>query len=217
MNRIKRRMEMVRGNVSIIANEGWRYIGYAFIPFFLVILFDLGSLLSYLTFGFFLFMLFTFRNPERVINDEGEGTFLAPIDGKITSIKRDSEEGRLEVTIENSAFDTHFVRAMIDGDMALESKRHGVFLGVKSPKRQLLNESLTFTQSNGNHQVRYTLCAARCPIPIQFYNVSHARMGERLGMVMSGSVSLELPYTLQLGVNLGDDIRSGETILGFIR
>lgn len=75
---------------------------------------------------FYFFTLFIYRNPERILEEDDELSFVAPIDGKIMDISkvslRDGSE-MLSVIIKKTIWDVGIIRAPMAMSIVGKSKK----------------------------------------------------------------------------------------------
>lgn len=206
-----------------IAKEG---IPFLFPSLIISILFGLigWKILFYLGILFTIIIAFFFRNPKRNIPSI-QSAILAPADGKIVKISQCEEnsllkEKALKVSIFMSLFDVHINRAPIDGKVLQVKHRPGKFKMANTDRSSNLNEQNAILIETGNNlkillvQVagflaRRIVCYLR-PGDILI-------KGEIFGMIRFGSrIDLYLPTVVKPAVRLGDHVKGGETIIGYI-
>ena len=71
---------------EIILKEGYPYIAVTGGLFLISLLFRFPLLVQIITFALFAFMVFFFRNPERIPEDDSKGAVISPSDGVVTEI-----------------------------------------------------------------------------------------------------------------------------------
>lgn len=202
------------------ASEGYPFIfTFAFIA--LIALFLGQPLIAIISFIITLFMLFFFRDPER-ITIEGRGIFYSPADGKVVFIKKTEEnealhDRALEVSIFMSPLDVHINRSPCEGIVKDVNHYPGKFLPAFKHDASLLNEHITMVIETEYGKVvvrqvagflaRRAVCRAK---PGDFL-----KQGERYGIIkFSSRLDLFMPLNTEIKVKLDDKVRAGETIIG---
>jgi len=200
-------------SVTIIAKEGYGHIVAAFLPFALAVYGDFSALLTYLFFFLFLYTLFFFRNPERIVADDSIGSVLAPIDGVIEAVERSNDGVR--VRIRNGFLDTHIIRSPFKSTVQSFSTRHGMAVIGDFEKAANLNSRcrVHFDEVAMEIVTSFfpydTVCSVR--------EGEMTRHGERIGFLYTGSLEMVLPNTIELHVTIGDTVKSAENLIGMVK
>ncbi|MGA9116483.1 MAG: phosphatidylserine decarboxylase family protein [Bacteroidota bacterium] len=171
----------------------------------------------------FLFTLFFFRDPDRVV-PSGENLVLAPADGRIIEIVRTSDPEFLggeavQVSIFMSVLDVHVNRFPISGVVRYFRHDEGEYLIASEPKASARNERTHIGIENPRVKVLFRQVAGFIArrIVAEVSPGDHARAGERFGMIKFGSrVDVLLPPGVAVQVRVGDRTVAGETILGVV-
>lgn len=205
---------------SIIAREGWPYIGI------FVLLTILLALISYNYFlliplGLAIFAAYFFRNPERNIPDE-EDLILSPADGKIMEINTVWEDRYLEapaiqVRIFLSLFNVHINRVPFAGEVEWLSKSGSTYLPAYKKEAGSTNVSnyVGIASSNGKIMVVQITGLVARRLVCWLKPGDQVRSGERLGLIKFGSCTeLYLPVSTEILVQPGEKVKGGETIIG---
>jgi phosphatidylserine decarboxylase len=201
--------------------------GYPFILIFtlitlIVLLF--GKLwITTIPFALTLFMLFFFRDPER-ITLEGSGVFYSPADGKVILIRETKEgellnEGAFEISIFMSPFDVHINRAPCKGTVKDVKHYPGRFFAAFKNDSSVLNEHVTILleTEHGKIVVRQVAGFLARRIVCRVKPGDSLKEGQRYGLIKFGSrVDVFLPLNTQIKVKLNDKVKAGETVLGII-
>ncbi|MDP9363574.1 MAG: phosphatidylserine decarboxylase [Chloroflexota bacterium] len=159
----------------------------------------------------------TFRDPERAVVRR-PNVALAPADGRVIHVDRvwDAywQSEFVEVGIFLALWDVHVQRSPLDGEVVARHRRAGAY-------RPAMGRAAT----HGNNQLATYLRTAAGPcvvtqisgliarrivtwVPVR----SRVAQGERLGMIRFGSqVTLRLPTTATVLVDVGDHVRAGLT------
>ncbi|MGH7885041.1 MAG: phosphatidylserine decarboxylase family protein [Thermodesulfobacteriota bacterium] len=180
--------------------------------------------LSVLFFILTIFVLFFFRDPERVIVYNSDA-FVSPADGRVIEISEHPENDYLEknykrISIFLSIFDCHINRFPVSGKV-LGTKYHpGRFIMAFKKSSSELNEKLsTFIEStNGIHIVLVQVAGFLARRIISSASLDNEfSQGQRFGMIKFGSrVDLYIPLESRVEVTLGQKVRAGETILAWL-
>lgn len=172
-------------------------------------------------FSLFLFMLFFFRDPDR-IPPTGDNLFVAPADGKVIVIQRIREQRYLNndvimVSIFMSPLDVHVNRVPCDGTVESVQHNAGKFLQAFLPEASLVNENIAMVFATRMGRIVITQVAGavarRCVCRV--CPGDFLKKGDRYGMIkFSSRVDLYLPVDTELAVQLGDKVTAGVTIIG---
>lgn len=196
-------------STQIIAKEGWISIGTLYVLFLLFVSLEL-ELLSFLAIVLLFFIIAFFRNPERTPDDKDRKAIITPIDGKITAIQ--NCDNKTTITIKNTLFDTHFLRAPIDGEANSIKHINGLSTSHKALAKNI-NEQLHLCIGS----IDITAISHHFQNPTLLYNTEEVKMlaGERIGFLRCGEVSISFPHT-PLRVSVGDKVLSGRSTLAFL-
>ena len=160
------------------------------------------------------FMAFFFRDPRRV-PPENPGIIVAPADGRITLIKRSSNENpSLLISIFLSPLDVHINRSPIAGKITGMSYAKGKFLSATSDRASLLNEQNTLTIEGDGLTLYCKQIAGVLARRIVCWKAKNdaVGIGERFGMIKFGSrTDLTVNAPVELLVKKGMRVRAGET------
>lgn len=170
-----------------------------------------------------LFMLYFFRDPERVTPEDSR-TFYSPADGKIILIKEVDEgefldRGALEVSIFMSPFDVHVNRSPCKG--VVKDVRHvpGRFRAAFKHESPEVNEHITMLleTEHGEIAVRQVAGFLARRAVCRVKPGETLRQGQRYGIIkFSSRVDVFLPLGTQIKVKLHDRVRAGETVIGAV-
>ena len=176
---------------------------------------------SLIFFLFSLFIVYFFRDPERV-TPIGDNLILSAADGKVITIKPIDriefigKEGTL-VSIFMSVFDVHVNRIPISGSVSYVKYNKGKFLPAFRDKASLENEQMEIGLETTYGKIvmkqiagiiaRRIVCKIKPGDPIT--------TGARFGMIKFGSrVDLYLPGNVEIKVKPDQKVKAGETIIG---
>jgi phosphatidylserine decarboxylase len=171
-----------------------------------------------------LFVLFFFRDPERIVPREKD-VVVSPADGRVIVIKDVYEPDYLkqdvkQISIFLSVFNVHVNRAPCGGSVEAVKYNPGKFHVASADKASLDNEQTAMVIASGKKKIlvkqiagliaRRIVCYARPGDTI--------KTGERYGLIRFGSrVDLFLPKDSELRVQVGDRIKGGRDIIGALK
>jgi len=168
-----------------------------------------------------LLVLNFFRDPERSIPAE-PGAMVSPADGRVVQIADDEYGGRpfRRVSIFMSPLDVHVNRSPIPGTVTAVSYRKGAFHVASLARASVENEQNVFTVEGEEGVVVVRQIAGLLARRIVFWKRqgdSLAR-GERVGLIKFGSrVDVLVDPGVEIRVKVGDHIRAGSDIVGYVR
>lgn len=216
-------MNKVVTTTEIVAKEGYKYLIGAAIVLALAVYWNFSGLSMLALGAMAAAIVYFFRNPERISEDDSSYAVIAPADGVITSIDREYEETFLKdecvsVTISTSLKDTHFIRAPFTSSFKQRSLLHGLFLQIENEKARTLNERFAayFEGQNGKNYV-LSVIAGSLATKISLYKNegSLIRGGERIAFLKSEfQTVIYLPKDVVIKKAIGDRVKAGESLLG---
>jgi phosphatidylserine decarboxylase len=164
--------------------------------------------LAVVVWGFFLFLAYFFRDPERTPSDG----IVSPADGKVLAVGPDGERTRIAVFM--NVTDVHVNRLPIDGRLLrIEDGGEGFRPAFHPDAIHNVWRSFTFETAIGEVEVvQMTGIVARRIV--SFLKAGETgRKGDRFGMIVLGSrVDLLFPSDrAKAKVRVGDRVRAGET------
>ena len=206
-----------------VASEGWPFIIPLAILTILLYVFGWkypGVILLVLT----LFVLFFFRDPERVVA-EGKGVVVSPADGRVIVIKDIYEPDYLkkdvkQISIFLSVFNVHVNRAPYGGKVETVKYNPGKFHVASMDKASLDNEQTAMVISDGKNTILVKQIAGLIARRIVCYARpgDTLKTGERYGLIRFGSrVDIFLPKDAELKVKLGDRIKGSRDVIGVLK
>jgi len=206
-----------------VASEGWPFI----IPlaFVTALLFAFGwKNTAYVSLVLTLFVLFFFRDPERIL-PKGTDLVVSPADGRVIVIKDIYEPDYLkqdvkQVSIFLSVFNVHVNRAPVGGTVEMVKYNPGKFHVASVDKASLDNEQTGVVIVNGKHKILVKQIAGLIARRIVCYAKPGDVLmpGERYGLIRFGSrVDLFLPRDTELKVKVGDRVKGVRDIIGVLK
>lgn len=181
-----------------------------------------GALLGLLITFFFCFF---FRDPDRIIPND-KHAIVSPADGKVVLAQRvDSgpyvEGPSMKVSIFMSLFNVHVNRIPGEGIVKQICYNPGKFLAAYKEKASMDNEqNAVFINSPDGEQICMVQIAGIVARRIisRVRQGDSVRRGEKMGMICFGSrLDVYLPETSRLVVKKGEKVRSGSSVLGYLK
>lgn len=170
------------------------------------------------------FILWFFRDPERVAPAEDD-VLVSPADGKVILIERVFDERFVKdhvykVSIFMNVFNVHVNRNPFPGRVERIVYTPGAFYSADSQRGALKNESCALVLDGGKGRrlavVQLAGLIAR-RIVCWAEPGDNLGRGQRFGMIRFGSrVDLYLPLATQLEVKVGQKVKAGESVLGYL-
>ncbi len=206
-----------------VAKEGYPFIAFA--AFTTLIAAILGyDLVAFVFLLLTAFIIFFFRDPERVSPEEDD-VIVAPADGKIILIEkvfdeRFIKEHAYKISIFMNIFNVHVNRMPYPGAVMNVQYTPGAFYSADTERGALENEAcaITLGMKSGSHMavVQVAGLIARRIVCWATKGDKFSR-GQRFGLIRFGSrVDLYLPLRAHLEVSVGQKVRAGESILGYL-
>ena len=165
-----------------------------------------------------LFLLYFFRDPERLVSNDPGPVVVSPADGRVVDICAGEHQGRpvRRISIFLSPFDVHVNRAPIAGFIRDVQYSPGRFRMANRPEASVQNESNSVTVEGPEGVVVFKQIAGLVARRIVFWKKQGDRVarGERVGMIKLGSrVDVFLDSSWEILVPWGTRVRAGTTIL----
>ncbi|PIP36862.1 MAG: phosphatidylserine decarboxylase family protein [Desulfobacterales bacterium CG23_combo_of_CG06-09_8_20_14_all_52_9] len=214
----------IRSNRIPIARSGYPFVLIAALVTggFALIGFGILAILGLMT---TLFIVYFFRDPDRKDPVESE-VIVAPADGRVVSIEAAakgpfSAEPCKKIGIFMSLLDVHVNRMPFEGRIAEIRYNTGSFMAADRSQASGLNErNAILVETRGGRWISVVqvagLIARRIVCRIR-ENEALAR-GERFGLIRFGSrVDLYLPESTPLRVHVGDRVRGGISVIGYLK
>jgi phosphatidylserine decarboxylase len=177
------------------------------------------AVLVTLAFGF---ILFFFRDPERVV-PAGDDNIVSPCDGRVIEVKPISEdvlgEPGKRISIFMTAFNVHVNRNVCSGIVVEVEHRAGRFGHAGKDRAARENEQNRIVIEHSGFRIMVTQVAGVLArrIICRLAPGDDIKKGERFGMIVLGSrLMVALPDAITICVKEGQRVRAGETIIGVI-
>ncbi len=200
----------------IIAKAGWNTI------LVVMMLFVFAYALSFLTlffFGILLVTLWLYRNPERMSLESDPYALIAPCDGRVSAISKvHASDGKewLRVVIEKRLYDVGLIRAPIAMNVMEIKERIGFSMASNSPLAKSLGEKKVLTCKGYFGEFKLAIYKGHFARTIALNDFSTPfKASQRLGFFSEGSVALFLPLETRISVVLNDEVKAGESVLGY--
>lgn len=203
---------------QIIAKEGWKVCGAALILFLLAVWTQFAALLMLFV---LLFLLFVYRNPERIAAEDDPLAILAPIDGKIIAIEQSESELMnnkkcLYVRIRSLPLDVSIIRFPTAAVLTNAKTVHGLFLPPLRKEAFVLNERIDLKCAKGDNsfalRVRAGAFSRRLYLSKERGSI---RAGTRIAFMVDGIVELFLPFDTRIKLSIGDYIKGAQSVIGY--
>lgn len=180
---------------------------------------EMRTVVAGLSLVIFLFVLYFFRSPERIILPD-KGVIVAPADGRVVAIEEVERseyfgDRRVQVSIFMSPLNVHSNRYPISGVVQYVKHHPGKFLVAWHPKSSELNECSTVViRSHTGTDILVKQIAGAMARRIVTYARAGAEVtqGDELGFIKFGSrVDLLLPAGSLVIPSLGDEVKANLT------
>lgn len=206
-----------------VAKEGYPFI---FIAAFTALL---AALLNWVIVSVFfwaagIFILYFFRDPERVVPDDPRAV-VSPADGKVILIEKVTDErflhGQvLKISIFMNIFNVHVNRIPYDGVVEEIRYQAGQFLAADQARASFENENnAVFLEVEDDRRMVVVQVAGVLARRIVCWaeNGDKVRKGMRFGMIRFGSrLDIYLPLSTQIEVEIDQRVVAGQTVLGYL-
>ncbi len=206
-----------------IAKEGYPFI--AFSAFLTLILAILGyDLLTLPALALTTFALYFFRDPER-IGPVSDDALISPADGKVILIEKIIDDQYLlgqvyKVSIFMNVFNVHVNRAPVNGTVEKILYSPGKFYSADSDRGAMHNEHCAvLLRTPSGHRMAFVQVAGLIARRIVCWLEpgDQVQRGQRFGLIRFGSrVDLYIPTQTQIEVAIGQKVKAGETVLGYL-
>jgi len=201
---------------QIIAKEGWKYLFYIFVVFLISLVFDM---FSWVFLVLLVFTAYLFRNPERLPAEDDDMAVLSPCDGSILSIAKTSYiDGKeyIKVEIQKTLLEVSMLRAPTLMSIKKTKRRHGLMFPSSSLLRDKLGERVTIICNSRYNELFLNINAGICARKIElFKTIGPLKSAQRFGILVDGNIELYLALDTRIKVSVGDDVKAGESVLGY--
>lgn len=172
-----------------------------------------------------MFVCYFFRDPDRVVPDV-EGAVVSPADGKVIKIETVEknpfrEETCLKISVFMSVFNVHVNRIPHDGKIQGVKYNPGKYFTANLDKASSDNEqnALLLETASGKEICFVQIAGLVARRIICLINEGDVMSrGQRFGMICFGSrLDVYLPVDASPAVSVGDKVKAGASILGYVR
>ncbi|TBV83273.1 MAG: phosphatidylserine decarboxylase family protein [Desulfobulbaceae bacterium] len=170
------------------------------------------------------FVVYFFRDPERVAPQD-EDALVVPADGKVILVERVFDERFLKehvykVSIFMNVLNVHVNRIPYPGRVERVIYTPGTFYSADSQRGALKNEACAvILDSQRGRKIAVVQVAGLIARRIVCWAEpgDQLQRNQRFGLIRFGSrVDLYLPLATQLEVAVGQKVKAGETVLGYL-
>lgn len=196
---------------QLLAREGVRGGIILFICFCCAFIFSF-KIFSFLLLVILLFWIFIFRNPERLPSEYIENMLLSPCDGRIENIEYVNDS--IILTFKIGITDVGILRSPLNiKELSNQYRIHGLKLFCFEDNfREKINSNFFLENNKIALQIIPEIFDAK------LYSLDTLKIGERMGFCKMGILRMKiLLNTVELKINIGDIVRGGETILGYVK
>lgn len=208
----------MNNNLLPIAKEGFKHIGFAFIAFILFSIFDF-DFLEIISFIVVLFLLFVYRNPERISRYFEEKSIVSPVDGTVISIEElENSEYAYKIEIDSSYFDISLLRAPLSATVKSVDIKQGAKLSKSSPHFRDLNErvEIVFEDNFKNSiKLQHILNRSINTIKINLMENENVLQGNRYGLMLNGITTMYLPQNFRVNISVGQEVDASRSLVGY--
>jgi len=199
--------------------------GYPFIFFFgfvtIAAAFFGGIFFAFIPFILTLFMLYFFRDPDRLVPRDNN-VFVSPADGKVILIRDVHEPKYLhaevkEISIFMSPVNVHVNRAPCDGRVKTVKHNEGRFCAAYKDEASVCNENIEMLleTEHGDVLVRQVAGFVARRAVCRKKEGDILKCGERYGVIkFSSRVDMYIPGNAKIRIKHGETVKAGETIIG---
>ena len=208
-----------------VAREGYPFIALAALLTLVAALLGCGGTALVFCLATF-FVVYFFRDPERIIPAHDDKTVLCPADGRVIGVDRLDEcpfvSGKvIRISVFMNVFNVHVNRAACAGRVEKILYKPGMFFAADDKKAALENESCaTVLRLASGREVAMVqiagLIARRIVCWLQVGD--EVKTGERFGLIRFGSrVDVYVPDDSQVTVFPGrGKVKAGQTVLAVL-
>ena len=206
-----------------VAREGYPFIlAMGFVSLVSAILHFALAAILFLVIS--LFCLYFFRDPERVAPVDDDA-IVSPADGKVILIEKVFDEHFVrehvyKVSIFMNIFNVHVNRVPFPGRVVDIKYAPGTFYAANTERGALANEScgvVVECKPDWRYAVVQVAGVIARRIVCRAERGDELARGERFGLIRFGSrVDLYLPQNVQLEVEVGQKVKAGESVLGYL-
>ncbi len=95
-------------------------------------------------------------------------------------------------------------------------RRHGLFLPINTMLNKKLGEKVSLTCKSKYSEILLSVNAGAFARKIElFKTIGPLKSAQRFGLLVEGDIELYLPLDSRVKVAVGDEVKSGESVLGY--
>ncbi len=168
----------------------------------------------------FVYVLYFFRDPERVVSSDPLD-IVSPADGKVIAVDEIEEnhfsrQKMKRVAVFLSVFDVHVNRSPVEGKVLKVHHQAGEFLDARNPEIDVRNEAMNWLLETSRGQVIVRQIAGLIARRIVGWSKEGDVLakGHRFGMIRFGSrTDVYLPLNCEVLVKLGQRVEGGASVI----
>lgn len=207
----------MNNNILPIAKNGVKFVCTS--AFLMVVFWLFGcSKVAFLALVATLALAYLFRNPERERLFFEANSVISPLDGVVSKISEDEQNDEYILEVQNSCLNVALLRSPFDATISNIELIRGARLSSDSKLFNKLNESATVVFTNQDNQsikVTHRLKQSIKGIDIDAKNGAKIFQGSRYGFALNNTTTIYLPRNFRLNVNIGDELRASESLIGY--
>lgn len=208
----------MNNNLLIFAKYSFSYIAYAALAF--AVFYILGfEFLATVSFFVVLFLMYTFRNPERELQNFDTASILSPCDGIVTSIEEiQNSDYSYKIEIESSFMDVGVLRHPINGEIKDTLLTRGVKVSKRSKLFSSLSESLVIEYIDAKQnslKVVHQLKGSFFPIFSELKKGDKTFKSLRYGFASNALTTIYLKNNVRLDLQVGQSLKASESLIAY--
>jgi phosphatidylserine decarboxylase len=165
----------------------------------------------------FAFLIFHFRNPERLFRVHEQSAVMALSDGEVELIEN-LDDG-FKIRVKKRFLDVGVLRSPFFAQVVSMTWTKGARLPQKWYDAKVLNEtiSLELEDMKDNHRILVEIK----PLPFAYFLTVDTQTNDKLydiarfGFVSAAYIDITLPQNSRVAVQVGDSLKAGETLLAY--
>ncbi|MCE3038261.1 phosphatidylserine decarboxylase [Helicobacter anatolicus] len=195
---------------QFLAKEGVKGIAIGILILIFAFIFELEIVVFFSLF-FLIVWACIFRNPERYPAERSENVVLAPCDGKIIDIQY--QGGYITIVVRIDWVNVGLIRAPYTTQNIEIKTSHGLKTTfLSSSIIEAMNTKIYFSSD------KFDLIVVPEFFKSSFYTLTDVYMADRIGFCKLGTLQVTFKDSfLDARINVGDEIKGGETILGYVK
>lgn len=208
----------MNNNLLPIAKEGFNRIGFAFLAFIFFTILDF-NFFEFLSFLAVVFLIYVYRNPERISPNFEAKSVVSPVDGTVISIEEfEDREYAYKIEINSSYLDVSLLRSPLNATVKSIDIKRGAKLPKDSPLAKDLNErvEIVFEDSFKNSiKVKHMLKQSFDIIKVDLNIKQNTLQSARYGLMVNGITTLYLPRNFRVNLSIGQEVNASQSLVGY--